>query len=69
MFSDQGDKRFSILGGHAGKKIRRNEAVILYPSQITGLMLLFLYNILLPIALVVTFPIYLRRMLKREEQS
>jgi 3-deoxy-D-manno-octulosonic-acid transferase len=28
-------------------------------------MLLFLYNILLPIALVVSFPIYLRRMLKR----
>ena len=28
-------------------------------------MLLFLYNILLPIALLVSFPIYLRRMLKR----
>jgi 3-deoxy-D-manno-octulosonic-acid transferase len=28
-------------------------------------MLLFLYNLLLPVALVVSFPIYLRRMLKR----
>lgn len=28
-------------------------------------MLLFLYNLLLPLALVVSFPIYLRRMLKR----
>src|ERR1700722_10024653 len=28
-------------------------------------MLLFLYNILLPVALLVSFPIYLRRMLKR----
>ena len=28
-------------------------------------MLLFLYNILLPIALLVSFPFYLRRMLKR----
>src|ERR1700726_215602 len=29
------------------------------------LMLLFFYNLLLPIALLVSFPIYLRRMLKR----
>ena len=29
------------------------------------MMLLFLYNLLLPIALLVSFPLYLRRMLKR----
>ena len=28
-------------------------------------MLLFLYNLLLPVVLVVSFPFYLRRMLKR----
>jgi 3-deoxy-D-manno-octulosonic-acid transferase len=28
-------------------------------------MLLFLYNLLLPIVLLITFPFYLRRMLKR----
>src|ERR1700676_1266620 len=65
MLSGQGSHHFSILGNHAYKKIRGNQALILYPQKLLRLMLLFLYNLLLPVALLVSFPFYLRRMLKR----
>jgi 3-deoxy-D-manno-octulosonic-acid transferase len=65
MLSDEGSHHVAILGSHAHQKIRGNQALILYPQKLLRLMLLFLYNLLLPVALIVSFPFYLRRMLKR----
>src|SRR3984957_6249182 len=65
MLSDQGSHHFAILGNHPHQKIRGDQALILYPQKLLRLMLLFLYNLLLPVALLVSFPFYLRRMLKR----
>src|SRR5580698_4032189 len=65
MFTDQGSQRFTVLGDYSSQKIRRHQTAILYSQETPRLMLLILYNILLPLALVVSFPFYLRRMLRR----
>ena len=66
MLSGQGSQQLSRFWEITrAKKYGATRLLFCIHKNFSGLMLLFLYNLLLPVALLVSFPFYLRRMLKR----